>query len=177
MRPASEIPKGMTVISTDCQAWYDEQWAMEEDAAAQEYSEMQRMTRRALEQEKQAERVDAHIDADDSENALRAALPVAFGRRNQGAMSTADVTYEPEPIEDAPREVHVEAAPAPPPDPAPSGDLDAPAPATSAAPRDADGPSVSLDYGPPEPVQAPAHDSVLHRLRSLQAAVFGHRST
>ena len=165
----------MTVISTDCQAWYDEQWTMEEDAATQEYNEVQRITRRALEQEKQAERVDAHVDADESVDALRAALPVAFGCRNQGAMSLDDITYEPEPTEEAPREVQVEATTqGPPPGRAPSGDVDAPAPV---APREADGPSVSLDYGPPEPVQAPAHDSVLHRLRSLQAAVFGHHST
>ena len=38
-------------------------------------------------------------------------------------------------------------------------------------------PAESLDYGPPEPPRAPASDSVLHRLRTLQAAVFGHHST
>lgn len=178
-RPPSEIPQIMTLSSTDCEAWYNEQWDADESAAAQAYSDMQRSVRDALEREKAAEAAEAGVEADDTVDPLRAALPMAFGRGGHAAMLPEDLVYE------APEDAHDEREQGRPGDasgglaPAHGAARAPPEPSEKADATDALGatPAESLDYGPPEPPRAPASDSVLHRLRTLQAAVFGHHST
>lgn len=95
MRPPEEIPKGVTISSTDCAAWYEQQWQDEWDAenyaaddpATRMYLEMQRQVRSALAEEKRAEELaeaaaaqdQNSVDEDASEAKLRAALPREFG--------------------------------------------------------------------------------------------------
>ncbi|WFD01244.1 non-specific serine/threonine protein kinase [Malassezia yamatoensis] len=102
MRPSSEIPAGLTISSTDCQAWYEQQWSAAQDdytnqayerhtdthdAQTQEYLAIQRQVRLALAQEKQAELAQVQLDNEQDEQSLRAALPMAFGSSNPSSES------------------------------------------------------------------------------------------
>lgn len=147
LRPPEEIPEGMTISRIDCKAWYDEQWDAADAEATRAYTEMQHNVKHALEEEKRAEEGPLTLPAEPTDDPLRAALPQAFGRGP--ALSDADLVYE---IELPPNE-HDDAQ-----------KTSYAAPETAAPP---------LDYGPPEPVRAPEHASVLGRLRALHASVFG----
>ncbi|WFD45348.1 hypothetical protein MPSI1_004030 [Malassezia psittaci] len=187
MRPASEIPEGLTISSTDCQAWYEQQWSAAQDdytnqayeqhadihdADTQEYLAMQRQVRLALAQEKQAELAQVQLDNQQDEHSLRSALPIAFGRPNSNSESYIQQDDSLHSVSDQSAVEHILS------------------PSSTQSERTITNPSITtttqnppteLDYGMPEPMnrdRGMSHatsntDSVLHRLRSLQAAVFG----
>lgn len=137
----------MTVSSTDCKAWYNAQWdegeSAETDEATQAYSGMQRQVRHALEQEKRRE-----AEADES---------MAVGDDTLDPLRAALPLSFGRPAEQAvDQDLQRQTMPI--------------SPASDEAPAE-------LDYGVPEPLPPPPastpNGSVLRRLRSLQAAVFG----
>ena len=83
-----ELPANMTVSSTDCEQWYDEQCAEQaDDDGTAAYLAMQRTVRAALDEEKRQEAggpaeglAEADGGADGEADGLRARLPVSFGR-------------------------------------------------------------------------------------------------
>ncbi|WFD06170.1 hypothetical protein MVES1_001512 [Malassezia vespertilionis] len=90
MRDPSELPEELTFSSTDCNVYYDDPWGLSigydaENDATQSYLETQRQVRFALEQEKYAEAAGtaAALAEPTPDEALRAALPAAFGRGNE----------------------------------------------------------------------------------------------
>ena len=146
-RPSHEIPVGVTLSSTDCAAWYDEQWEAEEDEATQAYFEMQRQVRSALEEEKRREVEPETVDEFSVDDGLRAALPQSFGRA-QTNRPALDAELAEEPTE--------------------------PEPTTALSREPASG---ELDYGPPEndtrPARTPLGSHVLDRFRSIRASLLG----
>ena len=78
-----ELPANVSVTSTDCEKWYDEQPFYEEedddDASTQAYYDMQRQVRASLEQEKQQEDIQDSV-LDEEHDPLRESLPRSFGR-------------------------------------------------------------------------------------------------
>ena len=142
MRPPEEIPEGVTISSTDCAAWYEQQWQAEWDAenyaaddpATRMYLEMQRQVRSALAEEKRAEELaevaaaqdQNSVDEDASEAKLRAALPREFGstRVKKSLQDAGD----------------------------PGTSVEAPPMHAMEQPMAEEG-QMDLDYGPPEPAQ------------------------
>ena len=78
-----ELPANVSVTSTDCEKWYNEQPFYEEedddDASTQAYYDMQRQVRASLEQEKQQEDIQDSV-LDEEHDPLRESLPRSFGR-------------------------------------------------------------------------------------------------
>lgn len=82
--PADEFPEGLTISSTDCEAWYNDQWNGYYDEATQAYLSMQQQIQKEIAEEKRREEdfvmTDQGSNLDGAGNALRDALPLSFGR-------------------------------------------------------------------------------------------------
>lgn len=152
MRPQDEIPSDLTISSTDCAAWYDQQFENDgeqedfdeyqeyNDASTLAYIEMQRQVRQQLARDEES---DDTVVVDETPNdELRAQLPMSFGKATNTEQEWEQV---------------------PPP---------APASAIVLAPKNRE--SDSLDYGPPEltpakPTQLAAN--VISRLRAVRGNI------
>ena len=86
--PPDQVPKGLTISSTDCEAWYNDQWNQyydeDYDEATQAYLSMQYEIQKEVAEEKRREEdfvtTDQETGMDDASISLRDALPVSFGR-------------------------------------------------------------------------------------------------
>lgn len=185
MRPREEIPEGISISSTDCAAWYEQQWQDEwdaqdyeaEDPATCMYLEMQRQVRTALAEEKRAEELaeaaapqgQNRLDEDAAEAALRAALPREFGSTRVKASLDAD---QPDTAVDAPP-MHATELPVAeeqmdldygPPEEAPARSKGAPiAPAETTSERGISAPPEAVPERPRRSLLGAIRDAVFHR--------------
>lgn len=100
--PPDEVPEGLTISSTDCEAWYNDQWNEnydgDYDEVTQAYLSMQYQIQKQVAEEKRREEdfttTDQEVSVDGTSSSLRDALPMSFGRPTMRARPTQEEVAE-----------------------------------------------------------------------------------